>query len=116
MQVNMKDFLHGDCAVSEEQIHAFTANVRAAKASSHPLGNPEEMASLLLWEISQVRGVVVGNYEKVPRVYRLNIQKHRAHLVAMEKCRRCFSSDDPTEDAIEFRHCLQSCQARLPNV
>ena len=98
MQVDVKYFLSGDCAIGEKEIDAFARDWTFAKRGCDSLGYLEEMLTCGDGKLREVGGVFQRNDEYVPGGNGLDIHKGNAHIILVDEARLTLFENDVSEN------------------
>jgi hypothetical protein len=81
VQMNVKYFLPCGLAVRKADIHAFTLDPAVSQRSGKTPRNAKHLRAFFLVQFRKVTGVPVRNYQRMPWIDGLMVQKSRATII-----------------------------------
>ena len=75
VQVDVKDFLPRSFAIRKADIHSFTVDSTITQRRANTPRDAEHLRAYFLFELRKVRRMPVGNYQRVPGIDGLMVQK-----------------------------------------
>ena len=75
VQMDVKDFLPRSLAIRKADIYSFTLDPTITQSRGNTLRDAEHLRSYFLFKLRKVTGMPVGNYQCVPGIDGLMVQK-----------------------------------------
>ena len=100
MQMNVKDFLSGGFAVSEEKIDSLAFHVSLSNRCGNSVRVLHQPTCCSGIEVGEIRSVLDRNHKHVSMVDWLNIHQRRALFVAIDESDGKLACEESAEDAI----------------
>ena len=71
----MEDLLHGDLAIGEKEIHAFTGQAAGSQRCCSRVTDAHEVSCCIGINDGEVGAMSNGNHKQVPDIHRLNVHE-----------------------------------------